>query len=350
MNQLNDKWLRIIGIPLMATLGQWLFFDSRGVGMKQSIPIRYGISIVTVSLLWELCRRAIMYVRKRYPEAEQISQRIGMQTLLFLFATISVRFVMSGLVAVVGFKAFPGFLNFLYNVFITLVSIVPIAGIYEGIFFFNRWKKTYVEAQELRKMNLQSQLDSLKAQINPHFLFNNLNSLSSLIQTDPDRAEEFLEELSSVYRYLLQKNHGNICSIREELQFIQAYFHLLKTRFGEGLFWDNQIPASFLDYHIPTLTLQLLVENAVKHNVVSKSKPLTVRMYVADEKLIVENNLQKKIIAVPSNRIGLSSILQKYELMNQPGVEIVQNNEEFRVILPLIQPIFNFEMHENATP
>ena len=199
-------------------------------------------------------------------------------------------------------------------------------------------------------MNLQSQLDSLKAQINPHFLFNNLNSLSSLIQTDPDRAEEFLEELSSVYRYLLQKNHGNICSIREELQFIQAYFHLLKTRFGEGLFWDNQIPASFLDYHIPTLTLQLLVENAVKHNVVSKSKPLTVRMYVADEKLIVENNLQKKIIAVPSNRIGLSSILQKYELMNQPGVEIVQNNEEFRVILPLIQPIFNFEMHENATP
>lgn len=350
MNQLNDKWLRIIGIPLMATLGQWLFFDSRGVAMKQSIPIRYGISIVTVSLLWELCRRAIMYVRKRYPEADQVSQRIGMQTLLFLLATIFVRFVMSGFVAIVGFKAFPGFVNFLYNVFITVVSIVPIAGIYEGIFFFSRWKKTYVEAKELRKMNLQSQLDSLKAQINPHFLFNNLNSLSSLIQTDPERAEEFLEELSSVYRYLLQKNHGNTCSIREELQFIQAYFHLLKTRFGEGLFWENQLPDYFLDHQIPTLTLQLLVENAVKHNIISKSRPLTIRMYVTDEKLIVENNLQKKIIAVPSNRIGLSSILQKYELLNQPGVEIVQNNEEFRVILPLIQPIFNSAMHENATP
>lgn len=350
MNQLNDKWLRIIGIPLMATLGQWLFFDSRGVGMKQSIPIRYGISIVTVSLLWELCRRAIMYVRKRYPEADQVSQRIGMQTLLFLLATVFVRFVMSGLVAIVGFKAFPGFVTFLYNVFITVISIVPIAGIYEGIFFFNRWKKTYVEAQELRKMNLQSQLDSLKAQINPHFLFNNLNSLSSLIQTDPDRAEEFLEELSSVYRYLLQKNHGNICSIREELQFIQAYFHLLKTRFGEGLFLENQLPDSFLDHQIPTLTLQLLIENAVKHNVISKSRPLTIRMYVTDEKLIVENNLQKKIIAVASNRIGLSSILQKYELLNHPDVEIVQNNDVFRVILPLIQPIFNSALHENATP
>ena len=176
------------------------------------------------------------------------------------------------------------------------------------------------------------------------------NSLSSLIQTDPECAEEFLEELSSVYRYLLQKNHGNICSLREELQFIQAYFHLLKTRFGEGLFLENQIFDTFLDYQVPTLTLQLLVENAVKHNVISKSRPLTIRMYISDEKLIVENNLQKKIIAVPSNRIGLSSILQKYELLNHPGVEIVQNNDVFRVALPLLQPIFNSAMHENATP
>ncbi len=342
MNQLNDKWLRIIGIPLMSTLGQWIFFDSRGIGMKQSIPIRYGISILTVSLLWELCRRAILYARRRYPEADQVSQRIGSQAAMFLVATVLVRMVMSGVVALLGYKTYPGPVGFIYNVFITLFSIVPIAAIYEGIYFYHRWKTTYVEARELRKMNLQSQLDSLKSQINPHFLFNNLNSLSSLIQSDPDRAELFLEELSSVYRYLLQKNHGDISTLRDELQFIKAYFHLLKTRFSEGLFLENRIPESCLDHQIPTLTLQLLVENAVKHNVISKKRPLKICLYVENKKLVVENNLQKKIIAVASNRIGLSSIFQKYALLNQPQVEITRTPELFSVVLPLIQPKHSF--------
>lgn len=209
--------------------------------------------------------------------------------------------------------------------------------VYETEISFGRIRASQLEAEQLKKAQLQTQFDSLKEQVNPHFLFNNLNSLSSLIATDPNKAEEFVEEMSSVYRYLLRSNEEQLTTLQKELEFIESYNLLLKTRFASGFQPVMEIEEKMKEYLLPPMTLQLLIENAVKHNIVDPDSPLTVRIYTQDGKLFVINNLQKKNKPVVSNKIGLSNIIQKYKLLNCPGLEINETVDEFSVILPLIK-------------
>lgn len=215
------------------------------------------------------------------------------------------------------------------NVIITIV--------FEAVAAFERWKATLTETEQLKKENLKSQLQSLKNQINPHFLFNSINSLSSLISDDPDKAELFLDEMSKVYRYLLRNNEDNLITLRMELDFIHSYFHLLKTRYGDGIELNLNIPERLMDRSIPPLTLQILIENAVKHNVILKDHPLKMEITPGkDDKLLVRNNLQRKNTRMISNKVGLENIAAKYRLMNQPEIEISENENMFCVIVPLI--------------
>jgi LytS/YehU family sensor histidine kinase len=213
-----------------------------------------------------------------------------------------------------------------------------VAAIYEGLYLYKQWWYTYYEAEKLKKENLQSQLDSLKAQISPHFLFNSLSTLSSLVSEDPKRAEWFIEELASVYRYLLQNNEQPLTTLENELRFIQAYFHLLQTRFGNGVELELQIDEGYYGYLLPPLTLQLLVENAVKHNVVTTQKPLIIRIFTDEvNNLYVLNTVRKKNLVVPSDGTGLHNIREKFRLLKQPDVIVKQTDECFQVMLPLIK-------------
>lgn len=209
--------------------------------------------------------------------------------------------------------------------------------VYETEASYRRIKISQREAEQLKKAQLQTQFDSLKEQVNPHFLFNSLNSLSSLIATHPEKAEEFVEEMSRVYRYLLRSNEEQLTTLRKEIAFIESYNMLLKTRFGVGFQPVIQIEETMMERLLPPMTLQLLMENAVKHNIVDPDMPLVVRLYTQDEKLVVSNNLQKKNKTVISNKVGLSNILSKYKLLNYPGVEIKETVNEFIVVLPLIK-------------
>lgn len=199
-------------------------------------------------------------------------------------------------------------------------------------------KKATVLAEQLKRENLQTQLDSLKAQVNPHFLFNSLNSLSSLISEDAEKAEKFLDELSKVYRYLLRNNEDDLTTLAEELQFIQSYYHLLKTRYGDSLELQTKVDPKYLDHQLPPLTLQMLVENAVKHNRMMKERPLKIVLKSSGDKLIVVNNLQRKVRQVTSNRVGLGNIAKKYKLLEQEDILVRENENEFAVIIPLIAP------------
>jgi sensor histidine kinase YesM len=218
-----------------------------------------------------------------------------------------------------------------------LICTIVNQAVYETEISFGRIKASQLEAELLKKAQLQTQFDSLKEQVNPHFLFNSLNSLSSLIATNPDKAEEFVEEMSRVYRYLLRSNEEQLTTLQKELEFIESYNLLLKTRFGSGFHPVITVEENMKEYLLPPMTLQLLMENAVKHNIVDPDTPLTVNLYTQDEKLIITNNLQKKNKAVVSNKVGLSNIIQKYKLLNCPDVEIKETAEEFRVVLPLIK-------------
>lgn len=208
----------------------------------------------------------------------------------------------------------------------------------EGIYGYSKWKETKLEAEQLSKEKLQTQLNGLLQQINPHFLFNSLNSLSALIQEDPKQAQKFLSDMSKVYRYLLRTNETELTTVTTELQFIDSYFHMLPTRFGAGVQLIKSVDSKTNNYLLPPLTLQLLLENGVKHNTVAKSKPLYIEIIASDYEVLVRNNLQKKTIKVASGKVGLSNIAEKYRLINKSSIAIKEADGYFTVTVPLIKP------------
>jgi len=168
-------------------------------------------------------------------------------------------------------------------------------------------------------------------------LFNCFNTLSSLISEDRCQAEFFLNELSKVYRYLLRNNEDSLTTLETEIQFIESYYQLLKTRHGEAVQLQVEIDKKYRQYLLPSLSLQMLVENAVKHNTVSKSRPLTIDIFTTTgNKLVITNNLQARTVKAPSNKIGLENIRTKYSLLNYPGFQVLEDVKTFSVVLPLI--------------
>jgi two-component system, LytTR family, sensor kinase len=208
---------------------------------------------------------------------------------------------------------------------------------YEWDYITKRYQATKAEREMLAELSISQELDALKNQINPHFLFNCFNTLSSLITIDKERAEAFLNELSKVYRYLLRSNAEDTSTLKNEVQFIESYFKLLQTRHGDAVRLNIQVNKEYENYLLPSLSLQLLVENAVTHNMMSKNKPLSIDIFTtAGNQLVVNNNLQRRLVKALSNRVGLENIRYKYELLRQPGFQVMEDEKNYTVVLPLI--------------
>ncbi|MFI2743475.1 sensor histidine kinase [Zhouia sp. PK063] len=199
-------------------------------------------------------------------------------------------------------------------------------------------QRNALELQELKQKQLEANISSLKEQLSPHFLFNSLNTLKSLVRINPTASEDFIVKLSEVYRFLLAHREHPTVSIAEELNFIEAYSYLLKSRFGDSIKIELDIPDGVKQYLIPPLTLQLLIENAVKHNIVAKSKPLSIRIQATTHQLIITNNLQPKSSVEASGNVGLPNIHKRYTLLSGEGITIDKNEEDriFKVILPIL--------------
>jgi len=192
------------------------------------------------------------------------------------------------------------------------------------------------ELERFKKENAESQFESLRAQVNPHFLFNSLNTLSSLIYENQEKAEAFIRELSDVYRYILENRGVERIELQKEMEVAKSYIYLVQLRFDKNLKITVDIPRKWFSKFIAPLTVQMLIENAVKHNIISERKPLWVEIIVENEMLIVKNNLQKKESKVTSNQMGLSNIKSRYGYLTNVPVEILETGEEFIVKIPLI--------------
>jgi hypothetical protein len=336
---LDDKWLRLAGLPLIAVLGNFVFYEPGNALHHVSRGLALLLSLVETVVQWELSRHGILMARKRYSLIRQTTPRILYQVAWFVVTAVVLRAGLTYLYDVTLFWGYPMTVrSYWINVLVPFFFTIPLAAIYEGRYLYQQWWTTYYEAERLKKENLQSQLDSLKAQISPHFLFNTLSTLSSLVSEDPKKAERFIEELASVYRYLLQTNEQPLTTLQNEISFIEAYFHLLQTRFGAGIRLEIDVDEGYYGYLLPPLTLQLLVENAVKHNATLPARPLLIRIF-SDEvsNLYVLNNLQPKQNVVPSNHTGLRNIAAKFRLLNQPDVVVKKTDTCFQVTLPLIK-------------
>jgi putative flippase GtrA len=298
----------------------------------------YGIYIViSVIISFEIARFMIFAVRRKSPFIRHARKHLLLEAAVIMGAAILVKlatYAIYGLLAPA-----PGFSIGLLIGFILEAILVTVLSIclYEALYFYARYLRSEKEKEQLQKAKLQSQLDILKTQVNPHFLFNSLNSLTGLISKDCVKAEEFVEEMSGVYRYLLRNNIGDLTTLKEELQFIRSYLHMQQTRFGKGLQYSIEVNDECLSWMLPPLTLQMLVENAIKHNVISVYSPLRIIISNNEEWLLIKNNLQKKYRRVSSGRVGLANIISKYKLLNAAGIEVEENEKEFIVSIPLIK-------------
>ncbi|MBF4985791.1 histidine kinase [Nonlabens mediterrranea] len=221
---------------------------------------------------------------------------------------------------------------YFFGLLITLVMTL----IYHAIYFYRLSQTQKVNEQKVIARSATAQFDALKNQLDPHFLFNSLNVLVSLIEENPKAATKFTTSLSKVYRYVLEQRNKELVTVDEELSFARAYVGLLKTRFEDSIEIDIPQKSSNPDMKVVPLSLQLLLENAVKHNVVSDSKPLKLRIYEKDNQLIIENNLQKKQVPNTSSGVGLQNIASRYQLLTKRKMSIAQDDQFFRVQIPIL--------------
>jgi two-component system, LytTR family, sensor kinase len=338
MERINDKWVRLWGIALLI-LNAIVNSPTMYSHSLKAVLLGVLYNILLVIIIWEGDRFFILLLRRKTPVETSNRQR-----LLFTLGIITVYNFIIFFITFKLLKPFPTETNRQWmHVIISLIisSIVSggfLLGIYEALYYFNRLNKVEQEKKELVRINLQGQFDSLKGQVNPHFLFNSLNSLRQLVLKDPPKAAHYVEELSDVYRYLLRNNDGELTSLKNELDFIQSYCHLLQTRFGDGLQVHIEVSDTCGQYLLPPLTLQMLFENAVKHNIISANQPLHIRVTGSDDATLrISNNLQKKMQPVQSEKIGLANIITKYKYLGQPDVVVQETDNEFIVVLPLIK-------------
>jgi len=195
------------------------------------------------------------------------------------------------------------------------------------------------ELERTMAANLEAQYELLKQQVNPHFLFNSLNTLKYMVESHDSQSAEFIIKLAAFYRYTLDSLKLNILSLREELAIMDSYVFLLKARFEEGLMITQNLDANVKDTFIPPFTLQLLIENCIKHNIVSLEKPLHIRVYREEDYLIVENNLQERKIPEPSTGLGIKNISQRYLHLSDKEIKILKIDDTFTIKLPIIHTI-----------
>ena len=227
------------------------------------------------------------------------------------------------------------FQNSIFMIKIAVFILTISTMITSAFLFFVNWKKSVIMQEQLKREQLALQYETLKNQVNPHFLFNSLNSITSLIKKDPDKAILFVKKLSEVFRYVLKQKDNEISSIEEELIFLESYVFLEKIRFGENLHVNIDIKEK-KQYIIP-LSLQMLVENAIKHNVISKEFPLTISIYSKNENYIaVTNNLKRKH-SVNTGKIGLENIKSRFEFFTSNPVIISESESDFTVEIPVIK-------------
>jgi two-component system, LytTR family, sensor kinase len=295
--------------------------------------------IITIPL-WMGDRLIMIWSRTRYPLFKDVRKRLIHQSVsMFLFTIIGNNFIgwiMDDFIFKDNYGGHFRTDTLIQSNAAAIFCSTMIIAIYESVYFINELKNSVEEKETLKRESLKAQLDALKTQVNPHFLFNNLNTLTAIIPDTPDQAIEFVQQMSKVYRHILEVQDEKTIPLKDELEVLKAYGFLLKTRFGDNLDIEIDVPEEKLTQQIVPLSLQLLMENAIKHNIVSSAKPLKIKVFAENGHLLVSNNLQVKNQQIESTGIGLDNIRNRYKLFSNDEVKVTESGESFTVSIPLI--------------
>ena len=339
--QVKEIYVRWIGIPVLAAIMAMVF----GLKEGQLWYEKYLESLTYCAVYWNGATMMFFFFRKRFPLIKQTPKRLALTSLAVLAFLLIGDFLICTLIH----REYTFGTYELSHSIPSLIAGTVISLIYEAVYFFQQWKHTIQVNEALKSQQMRTQFEVLQNQMSPHFLFNSLNTLTALIPEDADIAVEFTQKLSEVYRYILKNKERELVTLEEELSFAQAYVFLLKMRYPENLNVDFEVAELHHKQYIAPLTLQMLIENAIKHNVVSKMHPLYINVYVENGRsIIVKNNLQKKNVIEKSTKTGLANIQKRYELLGNKVIDIMATAKNFMVAVPLIDVVQQREYELSA--
>ncbi len=335
------QFVIILVLVTVPTVFRWYLFQ---IDLKHNLMFAF-ISLLVFSGTSFFFEGLVKIFDLYYPYNQGIAKRLVAQTLItfaFIFLATRSAFGVGRFLMGDDLSGFQALIRVQFTILteavgyaseVLLAIILNIA--HFSYFSLLQWRENAVRASLLEKENSQVQFDNLKNQLNPHFLFNSLSSLDALIHENPDLASQFLRQLAKVFRYVLQNKEKVLVKLSTEIEFIDNYIALLKTRFNDALQIRFNISEEVLDYKIVPVTLQILIENALKHNIVNINKPLIINVFDKDGYLIIENIIQSKLTVETSNGQGLNNLKTLYSFLSEQEM-MIEKNEKFQVKIPLI--------------
>jgi two-component sensor histidine kinase len=335
----DDHRAMLIGIPLLAWVAYLLFkpaFPVEATKTWTGVLSCYTMGLAHTVVYWFLMRAILIVLRRRLPRLEQTGRRIGFLLLGGLVGVVTVELVTDNILdrLLRGGDFVPP--PFWFSVAACMLLSVLVMAIYESVYFFVRYRQSLIEQERLAKANMQAQLTALKQQTNPHFLFNSLNTLVDLIPEDPRLATQFVQRLSAVYRRILEYRHQELIDLGTELEALQDYVFLMQVRFQGKLRVELNVDPAYHRALVVPLSLQLLVENAIKHNVVSTRQPLYISVTANENRIEVRNDYRPRDRVDESTGIGQQNIRRRYELLGYSQVMMAVSGDSYTVRLPLI--------------
>lgn len=361
--RIKNKWISKVGLLLLLAFmyNVFVFISDPYNILFANYTSRDLMYVIVVSLIdcWVILESSFLIynlLEKRFPWIVSPWLRFTMQSLLMIIVMVSLFFVQDSLFYLLGGEWTSNEAEMIAEWRINVISIVfslMVSGIHTIYYMLQQWRHSLEEtthlqfkAMEFKEVAMQAELQALKSQLNPHFMFNNFSVLSELIDIDKEAASVFLNKLSKVYRYMIHNQKRDLISLNEEIEFVRSYFHLMHIRHQDNVNLEINIDKDVLQMYIPPITVQLLIENAIKHNVASKDRPLLIKITAHNDNLIVANNLQLIANVFPSTGVGLKNIKDRYNILGSERKPSVTTSEkEYSVCLPL----FNFNMFNNES-
>ncbi|WP_460971322.1 sensor histidine kinase [Spirosoma migulaei] len=335
-----EWWFHLASMPILLPIGAYFIMGERYFRDPITFTVGTIVNVFVYGYTVTLFTLAVRWVIRQFPLIQQAGVRFVSMLLVvgFIMATTAVLDLWL-------FSLVPGTgVRFSWEAVVPLWlfgSVAsPIFCLTLGMFYvYSQWHDRQTENEQLKREALQQQYDALKDRVNPHFLFNSLNSVSSLIGEDPAHAERFVDQLSRVYRYMLQANTHSLVPLESELDFLAIYTDLLRVRYGSSLRLEPCISPDCRRGQLPPLTLQTLIDNAIKYNAMTPARPLVIQVEAQGDRLLIRNNLQRKTIRVETSSTGLSTLMDNYRLLGLPKPVAEETATQFIVSLPLLAEV-----------
>lgn len=329
----------IISLTIFFVLVLIRLITGNSITFNYALLVNFGYTMLYGLTLYLSNAVVFMYLDKVFSAERFTPKRILIGFILSFLVSIVVIFLLrifeDVIIQGLSFSVFLSqehMANYLVAIIITLVVTLA----FHAFYFYKAYAENKVKEQKVIAGTASAQFESLKNQIDPHFLFNSLNVLSSLIEENPDNAQKFTTSLSKIYRYVLEQKDKELVSVEEELSFAKTYMNLLKMRFENSISYELPTDFDNPEAKVVPLSLQLLLENTIKHNVVSEQKPLHIKIYIENNYLIIENNLQKKEVLQDRKGVGLQNIVNRYGLISERKVMVEQTETAFKVKIPIL--------------